>query len=417
MKAKKKELERSVELEEKKVKYLEAKRQEWEKRLLENEERRKKMEMAALRIQIKIRRHLAYGRVEQLRKNIAIMNQMARFIQSLFRGKRDRNYSLVLKRKIIQHRKEELAAIRIQCTGRCILARKALHFAEEEKRRLLNNAVKKVQALQRGRLGRKILERERELRESKSATIIQSKYRSVKARRTIDLLKRAKRKKVKRIPLHERRYSTYAFDASKSKNVSTRRRSSDFTGAWGKALLNERKASVTGLEIVRMNNNKAKSKSVGKASMRSSDNTSLSSSTEESESTRIHKYRQKVALRAMKLRRFDSVPKLNSAKNRKEELKKLEQKRKEILRRSSSRIENKEKIAAKNSKAAVKMSENINEIASGEGMSEKSNQDTASNDVPTKRSEVTVLKKTNHFIQSDFDNFEDEFDENENDLG
>ena len=420
MKAKKKELERSVELEEKKIQYLETKRQEWEKRRLENVEKRKKMESAALRIQMNIRRRLARGRVERIRKEIQIMNNVASFIQSLFRGKRDRNYSLALKQKIIQHRKEELAAIRMQCSSRCIMARHALQVAKEEKKTIESNATRRVQALQRGRLCRKFLEKERQLRESKSATMIQSKYRGISARRRRDLLKRAK--KIKRIPLHERRYSTYAFETPKKKNVLNRRRSSDFTGTLGKVLLNERRASVTGLEIVRMNNNKAKCRSVGHASLRSSDNTSLASSSMESESSRILKYRQKVAMRAMKLKRSNqngNNPKLQSANNRKEELEKLEQKRKEILRRSSSRIERKEKSATKYSREPAKTSGNSNENKGSGSFSEKETLDTASSDVSMKinASKATVLGKTHFVIENDFDNFEDDFDENEDDLG
>ena len=439
MKAKKTELERSVELEEKKIQFLEEKRKEWEQRRQEKEETRRKMEKAALKIQKNARRYISIERVRQIRKDNDVMNHVARFIQSLFRGKRDRNYSIELKRKIIQHRKEELAAIRIQCSRRGIIARIALKVAKHEKKLREINAVTKVQALQRGKLGRKFHE---EVLKSKSATIIQSRYRCIIARkRRRELLEKAKKKKAKRIPLHERRYSTYALDISKSNRNGSRRRSSDFSGTVGKLLLHERRTSLTGLELVQIHSTK-KSKSVGH-----SDNSSFASSSAESESTRIQKYRQKVAQRAMKQKRNSQLsksPKPQGVKNIKEELKKLEQKRKEIMRKTSSRTE---RNAAKDSKdhgnsneagksevenldknqklsqvAALEMSnidsEEILETALPSTAFEESSQD--SNVILEKESLLDKASQDSKGIldENDFNIcFEEDFDENEDDLG
>ena len=216
MKSKRNRLEKSLLMEEKKIYFLE---EELKKKVIERRrenERNDLMDLSAIRIQCQVRKMLAIQKLGLRKVEEQILNYVARFIQALFRGRRDRRHVQSLRLKIAKHKKEQLACTRLQTLQR---KRIAYRILKEKQRQLVGkryNCACKVQSIARGRLSRKICINAR--KERKSAICIQCMYRVSKARKLKKERKRAiktKKEKADRIPLHERRYSTYSVDARK----------------------------------------------------------------------------------------------------------------------------------------------------------------------------------------------------------
>ena len=251
MKTKRKQLEKSLLMEEKKIYFLE---EELKKKVIE---RRRENEwndlkdLSAIRIQCQVRKMLAIQKLELRKVDEQILNYVARFIQALFRGRRDRRNVQSLRLKIAKHKKEQLACTRLQTLQR---KRIAYRILKEKQRQLVvkrYNCACKVQSIARGRLGRKICTN---ARKEKSAICIQCMYRVSKARKLKKERKRAiktKKEKADRIPLHERRYSTYSVDARKVE--SARNIFSDESVSTGvhSFVKGRRRMSLVGLDISR----------------------------------------------------------------------------------------------------------------------------------------------------------------------
>ncbi len=247
MKAKRKQLERSLELEEKKILYLEAKLEERRLMRLQEEKIKQMRERAAILIQSQIRGFLCRKRYQILRVENEIINYVVQFIQALFRGRRDRKRVNNIKIMIIKHRKEERAAIIMQSSARRLLAKNELDHKIKERNIQQNKAATRLQARIRGVRDRKIVI---DLIQEKAAVKIQSLYRGLIGRRIRDARIKAmkkKKEKVARIPLHERRYSTYSIETRRD-SVSSRRRFSEMVST-AAGVSTERRLS--GLEQLR----------------------------------------------------------------------------------------------------------------------------------------------------------------------
>lgn len=246
MKAKRRQLEKSLELEEKKILFLEKMLEERKRRRLEEEKIRIRATNAAIVIQSQIRGFLSRRALEVLRVENEIVNYIVIFIQALYRGRKERHRVNQIRIKKIQHRKEELSAIKIQSQVRRFRAKVELGCKIKEHIIRQNEAACLIQARMRGNNDRKLVN---DLIQEKSAIKIQSLFRGIIGRRIRDAhikAKMKKKEKPKRIPLHERRYSTYSVDSSRRDSVE-RRRFSDIV-ALVKPSIVERKLS--GLELL-----------------------------------------------------------------------------------------------------------------------------------------------------------------------
>jgi leucyl aminopeptidase (aminopeptidase T) len=249
MKAKRKQLERSLELEEKKILYLEAKLEERRLMRLQEEKMKQMTERAAILIQSQIRRFLSYKRYQILRVENEIINYVVKFVQALFRGRRDRKRVNNIKMMIIKHRKEERAAIIIQSSARRLFAKNELGNKIEERNLQYNKAAICLQACVRGVRDRKIVN---DLINEKATVKIQSLYRGLIGRRIRDArIKALKKKKERatRIPLHERRYSTYSVETTRRDSVNSMRRFSEMIPT-AVGISTERR--LNGLEMLRI---------------------------------------------------------------------------------------------------------------------------------------------------------------------
>jgi len=217
MNAKRKKLERDVKVEDAKIRYL-------EKLLHLKEEKQRasaifqaKANTAARRIQSFARSCLAKNQLELLRVERNIMIYVALFLQSLYRGIKDRRMVQRIKTEYLRYIQESSAAVKLQKRARCFLAKRRLCNARQERDELVHSAATKVQVLARASICRIAFRREQQNRlEYISATILQSFVRSYHARRIVEGLKRERgKKKPEKVSslLCDRRYSTYSIKA------------------------------------------------------------------------------------------------------------------------------------------------------------------------------------------------------------
>jgi hypothetical protein len=228
MKAKRKQLEKSLILEEQKIRFLEGElKKKMEERKRDNE-LKALMAQSAIIIQRMVRRMLAMNKLELLKIEEEIKLYVVPIIQARFRGIIARKYIQRIRQKEAQKRIEELALIRIQCMQRCRMARHLLaekRRLREEARKLLEEkryrAACKIQACVRGFIDRKIYLK---LLRHYAATIIQCMVRIVFAREEVRkrklVLEKRKMYIPKRIPFHKRRYSIYSVDVTCSSKRS-----------------------------------------------------------------------------------------------------------------------------------------------------------------------------------------------------
>ena len=365
MKAKRKQLERSLFLEEKKIRYLETKLKERKAQRLKEEELKLKKEQAAIKIQSQARRVLSKKKLDVLIIESEIINYVVRFLQSLYRGSKDRQRVHQLRMSMIRHRKEEYAAIQIQTYFRRFMAQMELGKRLEHRFRQYNHAACMIQASLRGSKCRQTY---RTMRRNKAATTIQANFRGFLGRRIRDarIFARKKRKeKAQRIPLHERRYSIYSMDTSRRE--SDRRRFTDISSKTTTRTSNASSMTrrLTGLEILRLahhskNEHKENSKIDLNSKTRESlcmrnldpriikedksvdkpkDTPKLAVSSEEDEKNALA--RQRAAARAAKLKRqseLEKEKKLKETQDKKIELKKIELNRRNKIKSKSNKL-------------------------------------------------------------------------------
>ena len=253
MRAKKRELEQAILLEERRAELLEERLRERKKECLRIQLRR---QQAALEIQCWVRQRRAMQRVGHIRCHQRAMNQIVLFCQARYRGFRGREVARKRKREAAQKRKEHEASVRIQCVARARKAKKTVEIERAELRQRQYAGACTIQALIRGRQCRRrynemLQERQRRLhlQQQEACTRIQSIHRRNVARQEADRRRAEKQRaaeeltptKPKRVPLHMRRYSTYSVAQVASIAVAA-----TGTGT-GSGAIKSRRSSVMGL--------------------------------------------------------------------------------------------------------------------------------------------------------------------------
>ena len=240
MRAKKRELEQAIMLEERRAELLEERLRERKEQCLRIQRKRQE---AALDIQCWIRQRFASQRVDSMRRCQAAMNQISVFCQARYRGLKGREVAHARRREVAQQRRENDAAIQIQCKQRCRAAKKVAESKRKELEKQRYASACTIQAFVRTKqCRRRYLERLQEKQrlllkcQEEACTKIQSIHRRNIALQEADRYRAAKKKateekpdpKPKRVPLHMRRYSTYAVAqvASIASIDKSRRRSS-----------------------------------------------------------------------------------------------------------------------------------------------------------------------------------------------
>jgi IQ calmodulin-binding motif. len=176
------------------------------------------MDHAATIIQCVVRRMLAMNKLELMRIEEQIMNYLALFLQSRFRGIKARQRVQFIRQQLAQKQKEEMASIRIQNFQRCRVAKRLLAEAREVLEVKKVRAACLIQARVRGILARKIF---LSLKQHHAAVIIQCMARVTMARQIVGKRKWALQQEMKkaatpkRVPLYKKTYSIYSVDVRK----------------------------------------------------------------------------------------------------------------------------------------------------------------------------------------------------------
>lgn len=455
LKAKRKELKKTLELEEKKINFLEDKLREKKERRREDEERRVNMEKASTQIQSSARRIIGMRKFKIYREK---HSRVTLFLQALFRGSKDRKVVEEMRLRIIQHQKEELASIQIQRRERGRTVRAVLERRRKEEEIVRTKLVCRIQAFQRGRVCRVTLRRKSQLlKESNASVFLQCIARGMIGRRIAKCRRRAKRKKkipcstksvqgkeIFRIPLQERRYSTYCGDRRDSTSSDQRRLSEILIRKPSNP--GELRSSVSGLDIVRMAHAKLglnSGKSNGKSDTSSIDIDTVEldsvTSTVDSETAKLRLARKRAAARSAKLKRDVRREKEKvgeNAKARKEELDELDLKRRNQLKEKIEMKKSnpkKKSVAVKDHSVSIECSPDlcVGEVETKDTIIQLVDKNSKGDDGVT-TTELIVNEEHNEndgtevrsYHQASVvpfetlleDNFEDDFSENEDDL-
>uniref|UniRef100_A0A7S4QEI3 Uncharacterized protein n=2 Tax=Ditylum brightwellii TaxID=49249 RepID=A0A7S4QEI3_9STRA len=241
MKEKKRQLQKALKMEDKKIKILEEKLKEKEYKRNEEIMLRLQMERAATLLQTSVRRHRAMEMLEMMKIEAEIVRFVVLFCQAAFRGRKGRHKVNGMGRKIMQQRKENYASVRIQTLARKRIARTLLQKRYRTLVLRKEKAATRIQSIERGRSCRYrlIVETNVKIKKKNAATLIQSRFRGVRGRRIVRE-KRDKKKfmlqtklendddsacssrKQDRIPIHERRYSSYSVGPERRGSLSSK---------------------------------------------------------------------------------------------------------------------------------------------------------------------------------------------------
>jgi hypothetical protein len=175
-----------------------------------------KADAAARTIQSFARVCSAKNQLELLRVERSIMIYVALFLQSSYRGIKDRKRVEGIKSEYSKYIRQPAAAVQLQQHARCFLAKRRLFIARREKEELVHLAASKIQSLERSRVCRLAFKCELQKRlECMAVTKLQNCFRSYHSRRLVEGLRRDRRKKKpeKASSLYDRRYSTYSVKA------------------------------------------------------------------------------------------------------------------------------------------------------------------------------------------------------------
>ena len=253
MRAKKRELEQAILLEERRAELLEERLRERKEVCLRIQLRR---QQAALELQCWVRKLAAMQSVGDVRCHQRAMNQIALFCQARYRGFKGREVACTRKREATQQKLEHDASVRIQCVARARRAKKIVEIERAELRQRQYAGACTIQALVREqqcqrRYNEMLQERQHQLhlQQHEACTRIQSIHRRNFARQEADRRRAEKQRtaeevpptKPKRVPLHMRRYSTYSVAQVASIAVAA-----TGTGS-GTGAIKSRRSSVMGL--------------------------------------------------------------------------------------------------------------------------------------------------------------------------
>lgn len=354
MKEKRRQLTWSLKLEEEKLKFL-------RKRVLEKQERAREVmeqhifqqELSTIKIQTKTRQKLAATKLQTLKTELKLNTFIALVIQALYRGKKSRLFVDELRKRIINHRKEQNAALTIQSLMRMRTSSLELKRRKEEHNILLHNAARVIQSNYRTFISRIAIQEELlSIKKLKSAILIQEAWckalckMNAKRKNNDSIKKKIPKSALDRIPLHERRYSSYSIlNQPKiiSKNSYNRQRRFSECSK-NKINAKERRSSMSGIDITRGEECKAemfeKKSESSKILSKQFCEPCSPTSPEDSEKERIEVARQKAATRVARLeRKFrrEKEQKNLFAIAAKERVLQLELKRKELLKVQTSR--------------------------------------------------------------------------------
>lgn len=219
MRAKKRELEQAIVMEERRFELLEETLRERKEQCRRIQQRRLR---AAVTIQCLVRRREALTRAEGIRRWKRATEDIACFCQVRYHGGKARDQAKIRRMQVAQRNRETHASIRIQFFARSCAAKRVLGAKRDEffRNRKRNAAACTIQSITRMRQCRQkytsmIQEKRRQLRmrQEAASTIIQSIQRRNLAKIEAERRRCAKREeesKPKRVPLHRRRYSTYS---------------------------------------------------------------------------------------------------------------------------------------------------------------------------------------------------------------
>lgn len=203
MREERRRLENFLKLEEKKIHFLEQKLYEKQMERRKEDEKRRNETLSSIKIQTVFRRSTCINQLILLRIERDIKIYLVIWLQSRFRGRRDRMFALAVKDGLAKIQEENAAAITIQTQMRMVVAKIRLNQVRQKIRESRCFAAIKLQSLSRGYIVRhKVKLRRKEV----ASTEIQRLYRGHLVRKNRH---RQRKRKPKRIPLHERRYSSY----------------------------------------------------------------------------------------------------------------------------------------------------------------------------------------------------------------
>mmetsp|Transcript_21500 Transcript_21500/g.51956 ORF Transcript_21500/g.51956 Transcript_21500/m.51956 type:complete len:512 (-) Transcript_21500:111-1646(-) len=239
MQARKRRLEKELQLEEQRVKLLEEKLNDTEKAREDAHGLIITMEHGLIQFQTRVRRRQALKLFRRLQHESHMRKLIAQFFQRHYRGWKGRLRSESRRDYLRQKRRDESAAA-IQANIRRQIQRKSYLNLLSERERLSNRSAAAIQANVRRKLTRQMYHAELSRRHD-AAKNIQRMWRGEMGRMMAGELrqeldqKRIEAEKPKRIPLHLRRYSTYGSNSNaprkasktKKRDARMRRRSSD----------------------------------------------------------------------------------------------------------------------------------------------------------------------------------------------
>lgn len=237
MQAKKRRLEKELQLEERRVKLLEERLNETERARDDAHELIITIERGVIRFQAFVRRRQALRLFRKLQHESAMRELVAKFFQCRYRGWKGRERA-VSRREYLREKQRIESAATIQANERRRFQRKTYLNLLMEQNRLNNQSAASIQAMLRGNMARQLYLTEI-CRRQDAATNTQRVWRGTLARLNAERMrqevvqKRIEVEKPKRVPLHLRKYSTYGAgvprraNGTKKRDVRMRRRSSD----------------------------------------------------------------------------------------------------------------------------------------------------------------------------------------------
>lgn len=236
MQAKKRRLEKELQLEERRVKLLEERLNDTERAREDAHEMIIKIGRGVVQFQAFVRRKQALRLFREMQHESRMRESAAQFFQRRYRGWKGRECANS-RRDYLRQRQMNKSAAAIQANVRRRTQRKIYQELLTERKRLSNRSAAAIQAMLRGNVTRKSYLAEMSRRQ-KAAMNTQRVWRGTlgrieaERRRQELIRKRIEAEKPKRIPLHMRNYSTYGAqprraNATKKREVRMRRRSSD----------------------------------------------------------------------------------------------------------------------------------------------------------------------------------------------
>jgi hypothetical protein len=236
MQAKKRRLEKELQLEEQRVKLLEERLHDTERAREDAQELIFNLVRGMVRFQSLVRRKQSMTRFKDIRHVARMAILVAFHLQSRYRGWKGRSRADSIRHDLKQKLMND-SAVSIQASLRRHLQRKYYLGLLSQRNALSDKSAAAIQALLRGKVARKMYLEEMSRRQSAASNVqrvFRGKLGRLEAERIRQLRLKKQSEKPKRVPLHLRRYSTYGSDSvqkkpdkgPKKRDATNRRRSS-----------------------------------------------------------------------------------------------------------------------------------------------------------------------------------------------